>query len=310
MPKKKNASSGEWTPRSKATVLQQEELERQREELQSRIARQKEEIADLQQSRDIYAKQTLTNEGSSFVSLNRCLADLRAAEEKLDVWYDQLDRVEKQIESCEPTAEEAAEREKNQNALAVLAEERVATDQQIHKQLGQLSSLLEKRREVSRSMAEKAQALKMEIQLDLDQDRFDALLNSLPTNVLAPSETWLDWFLGRQGGEVRAVPRERVERRETLAHTGIYNLGDVFELSQAEFDELSRRDLPANEPYAPWKCQPPRVFSIEEYESARAEAEEKGRSLEEVVILQDLRRFHEDKERAQYAHHAAMPEYG
>ena len=296
MSKKKNASSGKWTPRSKPTVLQQEELERQREELQSRIAHQKKEVADLQKDREAYAKQTLTDKSPLFRTLDRCLADLRAAEEKLDVWYDQLDRVEKQIESCEPTAEEAAEREKNQNALASLAEERLATDQQIHKQLGQLSSLLQKRREVSSSMAEKAQALKMEGKLDLDQDRFDALLNSLPTNVLAPSQVWLDWFFGRQSGEVRAVPRERVERRETLAHTGIYNLGDVFELSQAEFDQLRRTDLPANDPYAPWKCQPARVFSIEEYESARAEAEKKGVLLEEVVILQDLRRFQKNKE--------------
>ncbi len=308
MPKKESASSGKWTPRSKATVLQQEELERQREELQRRITREKEKVADLQKKREQYAERTLTQGGWASELLDRCLADLRAAEDKLDVWYEQLERVEKQIKSCEPTAAEAAEREKNQNALAALAEERLAADQQIHEQLGQLASLLQKRRGLTGSMHEKARALEMGVDevvvtrvsyLDLDQDRFDALLNSLPTNVQALSEAWVDWFLGRQGGEVRAVARERVERRENLAHTGIYNLGEVVELSQTEFDELHRTDRPANDPHAPWRFQPPSVFSIEECEAARARAKEKGVPLEELLVLQDVRKFHEDKDRYQ-----------
>jgi len=293
MVKKENGNK--WTSRPKATVLRQEELERQREELLRRIAGQKKEIADLEQKRERYAEDTLRHNAWASPMLDRCLEELRNTEERVEVWEGQLERVEKQIERCEPTREEAAEQEKNQNDLAALAEERFATDQQIHKQLGQLSSLLEKRRGASRGMAGKAQALGAEI--DLDQDRFDALLSSLPTNVLVQSESWLDWLFGRQKAEVRAVARERLERRETLVHTGIYNLGDAIELSQAEFDRLHRTDRPAQDNDAPWRCQPPSVFSLEEYESARAEAEENGVPLEEILVLQDVRRFHEDQER-------------
>lgn len=304
MVKKENGNK--WAPRSKATVLQQEELERERQKVQSLITRQNEKVAGLQQERDAYARQTLTGTGFASERLDHCLEELRNTEERLDVWHEQLERVEKQLESCEPTAEEAAEREKNQNALAALAEERLAADQQIHEQLGQLRSLLGKRRELTGGMQEKARTLEMGVdevlicgpsRFDVDQDRFDALLNSLAANVLARSETWVDWLFGRQGGEVRAVARERLERRETLTHTGIYNLGEGVELSQAEYDQLHRTDRPAKDNNAPWRCQPPSVFSVEEYERACAEAGKKGVPLEEIVIFQDVRRFQQDKER-------------
>ena len=288
MSKKENAI-GNWTPRSKAAVLRRERLERQREILQEHIAHGKKEIAELEKDRERCAERVANGE-NIYYALDNCLDELRTKKEKLDVWYDQLDRVEKQIESCNPTAEEAAERKKNQNTLAVFAEERLATDGKIHEQLAQLSDLLQRRREVSGQMAEKAKVLEMEIEFYLDQDRFDALLDSLPTNLLALSEKWVEWLFGRERGEVSAVARERVEQREKLAHTGIHEPGDLLELSQAEFDELHRTDRfkRTNASHLEWKYIPPSVFSREEYEAAVAEAEEKGMTLQDVVWCQNL----------------------
>ncbi len=187
MSKKENAN-GNWTLRSKAAVLREQELERQREALQESITRAKEEIAESQKNLDIHAEQVIAKKGSDSTTLDHCLAELRAKDQKLDVWYKQLKRVTKQIESCKPTAEEAAERKKNQDTMAASSEERLKIDRQIHEQLGQLSALLQRRREVSSRMVGNAQALEMENELDLDQYRFDALLDSLPKNVLALSE--------------------------------------------------------------------------------------------------------------------------
>lgn len=279
-----------WPERSQASILRQDDIEVERREFQGAIKSLKEKVVTLEATRKNYGKKARL-----LGMLQTTVADLRTAREILEVKEELLRETEEQILSFAPTPEAAAQREEKQKALAVLAEERAGMDRQVSEAFGQLSNLLKKRRAFTEQMADHAKNLEMDI--DLDQARFDTLLNSLPATLLAQSESWVDWFLGRKAGRVRAVCRGRLVRVESLAHNGIYNLGEVVELSQAKFDELHRKDRPAGKQYARWECKPPNVFSLEEYKSARAEAEKKNVPLEEVVACQDIRKFRQDEER-------------
>ncbi len=278
-----------WPERSQASILRQDDIEEERRELQGEIKRFKEKVVTLEARRKSCGKKPHLVD-----MLQITVTDLRTAREMLEVKEELLRETEEEILSYTPTPEAAAQREEKQKALAALAEERAGMDRQVSEALGQLRNLLKRRRAFTERMAVHAKNLEMDI--DLDQARFDNLNSYLPATLLAQSETWVDWFLGRQTGKVRAVCRGRVERRESLAHNGIYNLGDVVELSQAQFDQLHRKDRPAGKQYAPWECKPPSVFSLEEHKDARAEAEKKNISLEEVVACQDIRQFRQDEE--------------
>jgi hypothetical protein len=278
-----------WPERSQASILRQDDIEENRRELQGEIKRFKEKVVTLEARRKSCGKKPHLVD-----MLQITVADLRTARDMLEVKEELLRETEEEILSYTPTPEAAAQREEKQKALAALAEERAGMDRQVSEALGQLRNLLKKRRAFTEQMADHANNLEMDI--DLDQVRFENLISHLPETLLAQSESWVDWFLGRKTGRVRAVCRGRVERRESLAHNGIYNLGDVVELSQAQFDQLHRKDRPAGKQYALWECKPPSVFSLEEHKNALAEAEEQNIPLEEVVACQDIRKFRQDEE--------------
>lgn len=304
MTKKEAEAAGNWTPRSQASILRQEELERQRADLQGRIARLKGKIADLEKQREIYAEQTVARTAGIHVweSLNRTLADLRAANDELDLWQEKLEEVEKKIVACEPTPEEAAQRQKGQEALARSAEERLALDEKIDAQLAQLRKLLGERHELTGRMATLAQEL--ELDTDLDLERFDALASALPAQMAQQSRSWVDLLVGREKLPVRAFARERLVLAETLTQTGIYPVGQEMRLTQEQFNELHRMERPSGIAGLGNHFRPPSVLTPEEHEAAEQKAKEHGVSVQEVIEWEDSERFLQEEEEGRAKHGA------
>lgn len=294
---RKEAATIEFAPRSQASILRQEELETKRARLQVWVRNVKEEIAELEKRRDSVAKSKLEGEAWAWRSLEAFIAELRAKRDLLEIHEGQLREVEAGIAACTPTPDDAAARQENQQALAALAEERLGLDADVDAALNTLRSLLEQRGELRSRMTQRAQAL--ELDLDLDQERFDALAASLPEKMERRSRTWAERFLGRPAKPVRAFARGRVVVPETLAQAGIYSLGDELVLSEEEFAELRRTDRPAPTTEAPWRCQPRGVFTPAEYEEAQREAEGTfdSSTVADIISRQDAASDQENKAR-------------
>lgn len=106
------------------------------------------------------------------------------------------------------------------------------------------------------------------------------------------SHAWTDRMLGRWKAPVRAVARERLVLPETLAHPGVYQLGDEIALLDEEFQELRQIDRADPTPEQPWRCHPRSVFTPEEYETDR-----KHGAIKDLVCRQDRQNDAENKER-------------
>jgi DNA repair exonuclease SbcCD ATPase subunit len=282
-----------WAARSQASILREEELRQRRATLAAQVARLERKVAELEGHRSRHAKQL--RQGEHYLPAVRDnLAELREARDLLQLHQEQVEALDQEIIECGNTQEEVATREQNQHTLAALAGQRLAVDEKIDQAAAELRKLLHSRSDLTANM--KAHAAAIEMELDLDQDRFDALAEALPDSIADRSKAWLDWLFGKRQGLVRAVARERVVLPETLAHSGAYQLGEEIELSAEEFAELHRADRRDPTHEEPWKRRPASVFTMEEFEAAKAEAKRKSIGLEEVVFWQNMAKWAQDRD--------------
>jgi hypothetical protein len=281
-----------WTPRSQASILREQELEGKRRILQATVARLNEQIAEA----ELHKKNAAGR--MDIVVVKGWVTRAMELEAEVEVWEDQLAAVEKEIEGLQPTEASIARRRQAQDALASAAEERLALDAQIDAQLAQLRDLLGQRGEVSARMA--IQATELELSLDLDVSRFDALLASLPGPMAAHSRSWAGNLLGRPEKPVRCIARGRIVIGETLTGAGVHSTGDELLLDRRDFETLHRADnRPAPHrkatwaestswiPPLDWRCEPQSVLTPQEYQLMQRQAEEEGCTVEDIIARED-----------------------
>jgi hypothetical protein len=169
---------------------------------------------------------------------------------------------------------------------------RLAKDRQADQLLKELREVLRERGQLTAEMAEPLAALQLTILDDgLDTRRFEKLLDSLPDELLSQSERWCGWFLGEQKDAKPYVVRVgNLLAGETLTDNGLYFWGDLIYLNEEQARDLLCDDYYAPTPEAPWRCQSPRVMTIEAYEAAAKTAREKGLSIQEVCFWMDAER--------------------
>jgi hypothetical protein len=138
----------------------------------------------------------------------------------------------------EPTCEEKKQRADRQEILAGLTAQRVVKDEGLECALQYLRRILWERSTLTLHMKEVAREIDLQVG-NFDDDRFDALLRSLPDDLLAESRVWVSWFLAEQTdrypGEVQGgeflLP-------ECLANNNAFRSGDSPVLSTEEWSKL------------------------------------------------------------------------
>jgi hypothetical protein len=205
---------------------------------------------------------------------------------------------EAEIESLTPTPEQCATRQHQQEQFLGLVNKRLAKDRQGDQLLKDLRQVLHERGQLTVEMQEPITALKLSISDDgLDTRRFEKLLDSFPDEVVSQSERWCGWFLGEQKGANPYVVRvENLLVAETLNDNGLYHFGDLIYLNEEEARDLLCDDYYAGTHEAPWRCQSPKVMTVEAYEAAAKTSRERNLSAQEVCFWMDVERDAKNKQ--------------
>ncbi|MGB7590688.1 MAG: hypothetical protein WCD04_14475 [Terriglobia bacterium] len=199
---------------------------------------------------------------------------------------------EAEIEKLNPSPVEGTTRQHQQERFREIVEKRLATDRQADQLLKDLREVLQERCRLTVEMADPSAALELTIPDDgLDTKRFEKLLDSLPADLLDQSEKWCAHFLREQKDAKPYVVRvENLLVGETLFDNGLWHFGDTIFLTDEEARDLLCDDYYAVTHEAPWRCQSPRVMTVEAYEAAAKTAREKGLSIQEVCFWVDAER--------------------
>lgn len=229
--------------------------------------------------------------------LDDAMRDVATQRDLIKACEDQRALTEAEIEKLTPDPAQRASRQHQQEQFAELVNKRLAKDREADRALKELREALRERRELTAQMAEPCAALELTIQDDgLDRARFEKLLDSLPGELLPQSGRWCAWFLGEpKDAKPYRVRVEHLLVAETLTDNGVLNFGDVICLREEEARNLLCDDYFAGTGEARWRCEPPKVMTVEAYEAAEKAAREKGLSVQEVIFWQDVERDAENK---------------
>jgi hypothetical protein len=231
--------------------------------------------------------------------LSSVLEDLEDNRRKLTAYREQRALVENKIAQLAPNPRALGARAKEQHRLAQLVAERSEKDKQVNDALASLRQALQDRMGLTATMKESAAALDLPSDGDsLDAGRFDELFASLPEDLLARSQCWAAWFLGKEEHVKPYIVRDRLLAiPETLASHGVHHFGDRIILPEERARELMREDRPAPIQPAPWRCAPPSIMTVEAYEAAVSSAGKKGITVQEVLLWVDFERDAKIRER-------------
>lgn len=284
----KQEQTKEWSPRSQRNLLERNELQLQLADRNSLIGATERKIAELETMRAGQLKRSLGGDTFADVALSRTLEELEEKKRLLAAYQEQRAYIEAQLrELDEPTPAAQDARLDQQARLAAMARERLEKDQEIDEAVNALRSLLQERGRLTAQMAEGASSIELDFSSPDDQ-RFEALLASLPEAVVRQSQAWAAWFIGERADEKPYIVRDDcLVVPETLAHHGVYFFGETLRLTGEEAAELSRTDRPAATRKEPWRCLPPSITTPEAYAAALAAAEEAGISVNGLYFRED-----------------------
>jgi len=177
---------------------------------------------------------TLGN-GLSHSILRSYQGDVAEAKRMILAFEDERLKILTEIDSLTPNAAKAAERSEQQNVLAgqiLLLEEMTY---KLDSALEVVRQILKDRIDLSSKMREGTALLEFDGRIDLDEQRFEHLLQTLPAHMARETERWAMWFLGAEddrapyvihGGEA-VLP-------ETLHSANAFRTGDCPSLTARE----------------------------------------------------------------------------
>jgi hypothetical protein len=286
------------SPRSQRSLIAEDNLRRDLGKIDDLIGLTQRQIAELEKAKARQMGMLAKVRGVDQVYLSHLLADLEDKRRKLAAYKEQRAFDENTITQLAPTPASITERAERQQYLAGLAIERLGKDTRVNDLISSLRKALRERAELTATMKESAATLDFTSKDDfLDAQRFDELLALLPEGLLARSERWAGWFLGKQKDAKSYIVRDRLlVIPESLATHGIYRFGDRVELREEEAQEFLRKDRPAPERNEPWHKAPPSIMTIEDWEAATVAAAERGITVQNVMFWEHVERDAKNKE--------------
>jgi hypothetical protein len=187
------------------------------------------------------SEQISRGQGAAHQALESYVLDVAKAEQMISAFKAQAVNLQAQIDALVPTPAQAAERAEGQVILANLALAREEGDRNLDALLATVAQLLRERAEITSKMRKLAETLEFARGLNLDDDRFEALLRMLPQGMAAESAKWCKAFLGRQDGRHPVtIQGGEIVLRETLACNNAFRTGDCAELTKEEEAEIKR----------------------------------------------------------------------
>jgi hypothetical protein len=186
-------------------------------------------------------EQVSAGHGISHAILESYIEDVAKAEKMVAAFKTQVADLEAKIQALMPDAAKAAERAEGQRILWIRVLARLELDRRLDAALEIVRHVLEERRAITSNMREAATALEFDGTVNLDDQRFDALLRSLPSDMARESAKWVTWFLGREPDRTPCtIHWHEVALPETLACHNAFQPGDCPMLTKAEEAEVSR----------------------------------------------------------------------
>ena len=298
-------TAGERGARSQRSVLLERDLRLRNQKYAGAIAEVKSRISALEAERARLAEQLInSNDQWTRTQFNDANMELENARNLAAACEERIAANSAAIQELSPNPAQLERRREQQQRLSDVSSERLESDREACRLIGQLRRILLARGEMTDRMRELAGALDLTVASgELDEFRFErlsetlaeslaeTLANALPSDHSSECELWHGWFTGQRPAATAYVVRdEHLTVRETLADHGVYALGDPIVLSEDEARELLREDRPALEDGAAWRVVPPSIMTVSAYEEAAQTARDEGLTLREVLLRQNIDR--------------------
>jgi DNA repair exonuclease SbcCD ATPase subunit len=297
---KPTRSGRNWSPRSAASIQQENALQGSLNEYLRLKKKMEEELAELEQEKQRHLEETKDGGTQADDRLSRTLAAIEDRQRKLTAYVKAADNAKRELENfLAADSKQTNERRACQNALAQLARKRLRKDRELDAALDVVRHLAQEWLELTRKM--EALGNKIELEYGWDANRYAALLESLPRNIAAVGQRWLRRFFGdRKGLKPYIVCDERLSVEENLSHSGLCSFGETVYLADEEAAELLREDRYRPEHTAfgtERKLLSPSIMAAAEFEKLKAEVAEKGCDLSMLLRLRHQQRVAQSQQR-------------
>jgi hypothetical protein len=227
--------------RSQRSIKEQWRLEFQLKTCKANIGLQEGNLAKAQAGVKRQTEQLSQGNGAAHSILESYIQDVAKAELTISSFKAQAVSFQSQLDALMPDAVKAAERAEGQNILVGQVLGRLELDRRLDAALETVLQILEYRKKMTSEMREDAVSLEFDCNVNLDDQRFDALLRTLPQGMAQESEKWVAWFLGREGGRTPChLSYCPVVLPETLASCNAFKPGDRPNLTKGEEAEIRR----------------------------------------------------------------------
>jgi cell division septum initiation protein DivIVA len=231
-----------FSERSQASYQREERLREQLFAVQRRISYTQSGIGDWEKEIEWRTKSAALGNSNVDGAIPELLQKIRRNKDYLEILERQGKKLQVEIDcAAKVSPEEAKARADEQLALAKLALERLECDRMLDNAIRTAKCLLEKRGAMTDRMLGLVRRIEFTLGFDgLDKDRFDTLEKSLPGDLAARSEVWVDWLLGdNRKSERYSVLDETIFFGETLASANVFRRGEEVTLTVEELAEIS-----------------------------------------------------------------------
>jgi hypothetical protein len=240
-----------YSPRSQKNVREQWRLERELATCNGQIGLWERKLKTAQEGVTRQTAQVSAGQGVSHSILQSYVKEVTEAKEMVASFKEQAAALHAQIDALMPDAAKAAERAEGQKTLAGQFRTRLELDRTLDFALESVGGILTERAALTSKMRAAAESLEFSHGLDLDGQRFEALLRILPGKMAAESEKFVRWFLGEDGERRPCVVQGgEVVLDETLRNHNAFRTGDCPNLTKEEESKIERI-LASRGPFAP-----------------------------------------------------------
>lgn len=243
-----------WAARSQASFLREWDLRASLDKCTGLLRYNQRALESAQQETERRTKAAVLGSDAAAGMLPQSIGEAEDRKSRIAIFEAQRANVQAQIDTLvNVSPSEAKQRAEQQSALAQLAIARLELDRSLALTVESLRMLLAKRLELTGKMYGLGRTIDFTWAFDgIDKDRFQALENALPDNLLGQSEKWVGWFLGEgQETESYTILDETLTLAETLANANVFRRGERIELTAEQLQEVSSVRSSADYPLRP-----------------------------------------------------------
>lgn len=227
------------SPRSKNSILQEEDLRKSLEKVQGSIASTEAKVLQLEGEVERVTQKVLGGRVEYQDGLDRAIANLATLRGRLGPYKAEAARLKGAIEAMQPSQAEKDTRRKGHEEFKGKADERMDLARAADRQVSALCETLIEYGRLSAEMQRVAGSFDLPVFGELlDASRFEKLLGSLPQDLLRQSQRWYDHFFGSKTDKTYVVIADCLTLPENFSSAGVFKFGDRVQLAE-EDAELS-----------------------------------------------------------------------